>query len=97
MSGPANDCWGSDLSLHTGEGRSQLHPTGDGTSLTSPMGGPVPTGQVAAVPLVLHHPVPTNDTASLKVGPTSPRMVWKGPSWGTSQDLGLDGHLNICI
>lgn len=58
VSAPAHDCWGSDPSLLISEGRSQLHPTGDGTPLTPPAGRPVPTGLVAAVPCDLACTIP---------------------------------------
>lgn len=58
VSAPAHDYWGSDPSLLISEGRSQLHPTGDGTPLTPPAGGPVPTGLVAAVPRDLACTIP---------------------------------------
>lgn len=47
--------------------------------------------------LLLHHPMPTEHTTSLKGDPTPRGMAWKAPSGLAWQDLWLGEHLNGCF
>lgn len=87
---PAHDCWGSDPTpspVRTGASSWWW----DHTDSCSRRSSPRKAGVCSAMQLVLHHPVPTQDT---RPDPTPPGMAWKTPSGWAWQDLGLGENLN---